>query len=481
MSMLEKIGEGILNHIGLKILAVLCCLFLSFLAISAGLIPALGFAMLPFIICFLIICLKHPYISFLFLFTVCFFIMGAMRYIRFPLPAGIIVDIVILFNFIVIAINHNYRSYNPTFKLPVFFLISMCWTVYCLVQIFNPDGSLSNWVVTIRSIALYICLFQFLVYYIFTDYNKVRYFLLFWGSLALFAALKAIGQKYIGFDTNETIWLYTLGAHTHVIYSGIRFFSFFTDAANFGCHMGMAMVVFSILSFYEKVRLVKVFFIIVAISTMYGMFISGTRSAIAIPFAGYAFYILLLKRWQLMIFGGFVLLVMYCFFAFTTIGSSNADIRRMRTAFQFTEDASFIVRQENQQKMKEFMGGYPIGLGIGTAKHSEEGDLLHGLPTDTSLVFIWVETGVIGLTIYLLVWFSCLAICFYYVWFKLKDPEVRAICTAAAAGIAGMAVAGYGNEVLHQFPTGQTIYILMAIAMICPYLERNKNHGREIH
>src|SRR5690606_30985599 len=159
----------------------------------------------------------------------------------------------------------------------------------------------------------------------------------------------------------------------------------------------------------------KVFFIIVAISTMYGMFISGTRSAIAIPFAGYAFYILLLKRWQLMIFGGFVLLVMYCFFAFTTFGNSNADIRRMRTAFQFTEDASCIDHQENQQKMKEFMGDYPIGLGIGTAKHSEEGDLLHGLPTDTSLVFIWVETGVIGLTIYLLVWFSCLAICFYYV------------------------------------------------------------------
>src|SRR5690606_6139870 len=260
---------------------------------------------------------------------------------------GIIVDIVILFNFIVIAINHNYRSYNPTFKLPVFFLISMCWTVYCLVQIFNPDGSISNWVVTIRSTALYICLFQFLVYYVFTDYNKVRYFLLFWGALAFLAALKAVGQKFIGFDTNETIWLYTLGAHTHVIYSGIRFFSFFTDAANFGCHMGMAMVVFSILSFYEKDRIVKVFFIIVAISTMYGMFISGTRSAIAIPFAGYAFYILLLKRWKLMVLGGFVLLIMYCFFAFTTIGSSNADIRRMRTAFQFTEDASFIVRQKN--------------------------------------------------------------------------------------------------------------------------------------
>ncbi|UZJ65407.1 hypothetical protein OKW96_04210 [Sphingobacterium sp. KU25419] len=73
-----------------------------------------------------------------------------------------------------------------------------------------------------------------------------------WGTLIILGSLKAIGQKYIGFDHFESAWLYTFGAHTHVIYSGIRYFSFFTDAANFGCHMGLGIVVFTILSFYEK-------------------------------------------------------------------------------------------------------------------------------------------------------------------------------------------------------------------------------------
>lgn len=481
MFKLNQLNTGMLKPWWLKITVAGSCLLIAFLAISAGLFPALGFALLPFLVLFLIVCIKHPYVSFLFLFATCFFIMGIMRYVQLPLPPGIAVDIVILFNFVVITINQIYRNYHPHFKLPLFFLITLCWMAYCLIAVFNPVGNFDNWIVTIRSVALYICLFQFLSYYILKNFKKVKQFLIFWATLCLLAAVKAIGQKFIGFDTDETIWLYTLGAHTHVIYSGIRYFSFFTDAANFGCHMGLATVVFSILAFNEKSSSLKIYYIIVAVLTMYGMFISGTRSAMAIPFIGYAFYIISLKRWKLMLAGATTFITIFGFLALTTIGNSNADIRRMRTAFQFSKDASYNVRQENQEKMREFMENYPIGLGIGSAKHTEEGDLLYELPTDTSFVFIWVETGIVGLVLYLLLWVSCLGISLYYLWFRLKDPMVRAIGAAASAGIAGMMAAGYGNEVLHQFPTGQTVYILMAIVMLCPMLEKNKNNGTAVH
>lgn len=480
MFKLDQLNTGILKPWWLKLTVVGSCLFITFLAISAGLFPTLGFALLPFLLVFLIVCIKHPYVSFLFLFSVCFFIMGITRYVQLPLPSGIAVDVVILFNFAVITLNHAYRNYHPNFKLPLFFLITVGWTVYCLISVFNPTGNFDNWIVTIRGIALYICLFQFISYYIFKSVDRVKQFLIFWAILCLLAALKAIGQKFIGFDTHETIWLYTLGAHTHVIHSGIRYFSFFTDAANFGCHMGLAMVVFSILAIHEKSPSLKIYYIIVAVLTMYGMFISGTRSAMAIPFVGFAFYIISLRRWQFILVGAVTFVAIFGFLAFTTIGNSNADIRRMRTAFQYSKDASYTVRQENQEKMREFMGDYPIGLGIGAAKHTEEGDLLYKLPTDTSFVFIWVETGVVGLIIYLFLWFSCLAISLYYLWFRLKDPAIRALGSAASAGIAGMMAAGYGNEVLHQFPTGQTVYILMAIVMLCPYLENSKNYEHTI-
>lgn len=474
MFKLSQQNTGVLSQWWLKTVVVGACLLIAFLAITAGLLPALGFALLPFLFIFLLVCIRHPFISFLFLFVTCFFIMGTQRYTSFPLPGGVIVDLAVLFNFFVISINHIYRNYHPNFKLPPFFLITLAWTVYCLLAIFNPTGTFENWIVTIRGTALYICIFQLLSYYIFKSVDRVKQFLMFWATLCMLAALKAMGQKFIGFDSYESIWVYASGAHTHVIHSGIRYFSFFTDAANFGCHMGLATVVFSILALNEKSSSLKIYYIIVAALTMYGMFISGTRSAMAIPFIGYAFYIVSLRSWKLIVAGSTIFIILFGILAFTTIGNSNADIRRMRTAFQFSKDASYNVRQENQQKMREFMGDYPIGLGIGAAKHTEEGDLLYQLPTDTSFVFIWVETGTVGLVLYLLLWSSCLVISLYYLWFRLKDPAIRALGSAASAGIAGMMAAGYGNEVLHQFPTGQTVYILMAIVMLCPYLENRK-------
>ncbi|WP_286778846.1 MULTISPECIES: O-antigen ligase family protein [Sphingobacterium] len=470
----------LVRNLGLKVLAVIGCALITFLSVSGGLLPGVGFALLPFLICFLIVCIRNPFISFLFLFTVCFFVMGILRYTRIPVPPSIVVDLVILFNFIVIGLNHLYGNYNSKFKIPLYFFVSLAWAVYCTVEVFNPQNVLSNWFAAIRSTALYLCLFQFLVYYIFKDKAKVRYFFIFWAILVLLGAIKAIGQKFIGFDTDERIWLYTLGAHTHLIYSGVRYFSFFTDAANFGCHMGLGMVVFSILFLYEKNNAVRIFYIFVALLAMYGMLISGTRSAMAIPLAGYAFYIVLLKQWRLTLMGSTLFVIIFCFLSLTNIGNNNADIRRMRTAFQFKDDASFNLRKENQAKMQTFMRNYPIGLGLGAAKNAGEGDLLNGLPTDTSFVFVWVETGIVGLIVYLFVWLSCLAICFYFVWFRLRDTWLRGICSAAGAGIAGMMAAGYGNEVLHQFPTGETIYILMATAMLCPYLQQNEQNRKQI-
>ena len=50
---------------------------------------------------------------------------------------------------------------------------------------------------------------------------------------------KGYWQKNKGFDSTELSWLSVLhGARTHFIHSGIRYFSFFTDAGLFGASMG---------------------------------------------------------------------------------------------------------------------------------------------------------------------------------------------------------------------------------------------------
>jgi O-antigen ligase len=344
--------------------------------------------------------------------------------------------------------------------------------LFCILEIINPMSTFSNWITTVRSIGIHIVLFQILVFLNLDNLQRIRLFFSFWGVLILCAALKAIGQKYIGFDRFESAWLYTFGAHTHVIYSGIRYFSFFTDAANFGCHMGLGIVVFTILAFYESERNLRSYYILVVILAFFGLMISGTRAAIAVPFVGFTVFIVLVKEWKWMILGAMLLLLAFSFFNLTTIGNSNADVRRMRTAFSFSNDASFNVRLENQKKMRAFMSEYPFGIGLGGAKHTNEGDVMHGIATDSSFVFIWVETGIVGLISYIVICLFILCLGTYYVLFMLKDKRIKSIAAASTAGLAGIMVAGYANEVLHQMPTGQTVYILMGIIMLAPIIDK---------
>ena len=47
------------------------------------------------------------------------------------------------------------------------------------------------------------------------------------------------------------------------------------------------------------------------------------------------------------------------------IGQNNSMIRRMRTAFSPSKDASLNVRKENQRKLGEYLKYRPFGEGLG--------------------------------------------------------------------------------------------------------------------
>lgn len=286
-------------------------------------------------------------------------------------------------------------------------------------------------------------------------------------------------QKYIGFDASEQYWLNMGGSRTHIIYSGVRYFSFFSDAASFGCGMGLSMVVFSLVAFYIRSKSFRFYFIAVALLAGYGMMISGTRAAMAVPFVGYAFFLLLSKQWKIMIPGIVLIAFVFVFFKFTYIGQGNTEIRRMRSAFHVTEDASFQARQINQTKMGMFMKDHPFGIGIGKAKRAEPGDYMYQLPTDTSLVYIWVETGVVGLVFFLSIFLITFARGLYDVWFKIQDPQLRGFIGALLAGVAGMLACSYGNETLQQFPNGPIIYVCMAFVFMGRRLDQEISNGKE--
>lgn len=458
--------------IGLFIMSIT----IIFFDIASGIILA-GIPLFCLILLFLF---RKPYWLMIVLFIMNYIIMGVSRYIL-SLQGGIIIDILLLTTLFILLVQtiffrvDYWKRANNTLTY-----LSLIWLIYCTIEIVNPHTTPELWLTSVRGIAFYLFFFVLLTLALFDRYITLKNILILWAVLTVLAVLKALIQKFIGFDWAENHWLFTgKGSKTHIIYSGIRYFSFFTDAANFGCSMALSMVVFSISALYIKNKYVRTLFIIATLLSAYGMVISGTRAALAVPFVGYTIFVIVSKRTKIVIGGAILILSTFVFFYFTNIGQSNTEIRRMRSAFEGTKDASFVVRLENQKKMKEFMPSHPFGIGIGKSKHADPQDYMYGIATDSSLIFIWVETGTIGLIIYLFIFLFVIGRGIYDILFRIKNEEVKGVMSALVAGLGGMLVTAYGNEVLQQFPTGPILYMCMAFIMMGRRFDKEMESKKE--
>lgn len=434
-------------------------------------------ALIPFAILVFIAFVYNPFIGLLFMLIVSYFISGAVR-IYPGIKTGIIYDSFILMAFLasIIASFRGKVEWKNGFTFG-FFLASI-WTLYTIFEIFNPEA-VSNyaWYSSIRGISFYFLVTIFLSSILLKDYKSVQAVLLTWGILTLIGVSKALIQKYVGFDYFETRWLYRDGGYTtHILATGIRYFSFFSDAASFGGTMGQSMIVYAGLSFFEKNPKRRIFYIIVAVGGAIGLYLSGTRAAMAIPVVGAALFILLSKRFKTILIFTIVLAGSVVFFRYTTIGQSSAGIRRIRSAFFPSEDNSFLVRVENQKKLRAYLSSRPFGAGIGhggvKAKKNIPGSYLSEIPTDSFFVVIWVETGIVGLILYVTIWLLIMAYCSYLILFKIKNIYLSGMASALLAGVFGILVASYANEILGSLPSSMIIFMSLSIIMACPRYEK---------
>jgi hypothetical protein len=290
-------------------------------------------------------------------------------------------------------------------------------------------------------------------------------------------------QRYIGFDYAESRWLAEGGRATHIIYSGIRYFSFFTDAANFGTGIAFSGVVFAIIAFFINSKKLRVFYFFTALACFYGMLLSGTRGSIAVPFVGLSLFIILSKNLKFAVPTAAFVIVAIVFLKFTYIGHSNQYVRRMRSVFN-TEDASFVLRLENQAKLKVYMVDKPFGAGVGMSRGKvytyRPNPFLSQIATDSWYVLIWVETGIVGLLLHIAILLIVLGYGCYLVLFRLKDRELRGIIAAFSCGIAGLYVASYSLEIIGQFPTGIIMYTLMTFIFLSPMYEKEIEERKQL-
>ncbi len=456
---------GINTRAIMYVMLILGGLLIALVASQFGFIAGLGLAVVPLFIVLIFSLVASPHFSLLMIFAANYFIMGTVRYT--DIPGGPIMDVLLGMTIVGMIIQACQGKLDMGNSLNSLSLLSGVWLLYCIFEIFNLNKpSFEAWLQSGRGLALYFFLLSIVTPVIFTRYRDVKRVLILWSMFTIVGAGKAVQQKIMGFDHYELRWLYELDAQsTHLISSGIRYFSIFTDAANFGALMGFSMVMFTVCAFMSQKWLSRIYFIAVAILSFYAMMLSGTRGANAVPFAGFGLFVLLSRNWKVVIPLSFFLAFSFWFLNFTTHLEGNTYVRRMRSTFD-TNDASLQVRFDNQAKMKVWLRDHPFGAGIGMgggkAKKHDPNAYMSQLPTDSWFVLIWAETGIVGLSLYITILVILLIRCSYVIMFRIKNKQLRGILGGMLSGVFGVMIASIGNEIMGQFPNGFIVYTMLA-------------------
>ncbi len=429
----------------------------------------------PLLIVYLNKFFKNPRIGIYSVLLMAFTAIGLTRYIP-GVPLGLSIDGLLVLTYIAVFFKFFYEKIDFSKIRNDLSFVVLIWFLYALMELFNPEAlSRTAWFYAMRGMALYQLLIIPLVFLIFDRVRYMYVFLYIWGVFSILGTLKGVMQLYIGPDFAEQRWLDQGGAVTHILFGELRVFSFYSDAGQFGAAQAMAAVVGMVLALSSRNRYDKIFFWIMSITGFYGMMISGTRGAMIVPFFGFVTYMIHSKNFKAILYGGIVLLFLTAFFRYTYIGQDIGVIRRMRTAFRPTDDASLQVRLENRKILKAYLATRPIGGGIGSAgdwgKRFSAHGFLANIATDSWYVQIWAEQGIIGLMLHLTIIFYIVVKGSYYVMFRLKDETIRMIMSGLISGIVGIMGASYGNGVFGQNPTGILIYVSMGLIWLSPWLD----------
>ncbi|MDD8037540.1 MAG: O-antigen ligase family protein [Thomasclavelia ramosa] len=463
-----------------KIWTWLILLFLLYIfhhiLVSQNILLAYSIASLPFFIILLFLVIAYSEKGFFPVFLSHFILLTVSSYIDIKL--GAITALTSLGIFMLIIIKGIYNNINWKSSINAMLIFYLIWLIYCTLELTNPNVVFEAWNISITQYAIYPIVCAILVPISINKKIHIYILLYIWSVFIIFASLKGYYQKNYGFNDRELYFLFELGgATTHIIWSGIRYFSIFSDATNFGIHMGMASITFFICSIYAKNILTKIYFLIIVCAATYGMFISGTRASIAVPLVGLIYFITVSKKLNILIGGSFFSILIVCFFTLTSIGDSNPYIRRMRTAFSPTEDSSFQVRDRNREIMKTYMRNKPFGYGLGLGGKAERYKPKETIPVppDSWLVSVWTDTGIVGLILYLTIQLILFIKSTLILLFKIKDYELKGLLIAWMSMAVAYFFITYSSDVM-QYPNSIVFFTSIALCINASKFDRQESN-----
>jgi len=448
-------------------------LLVGWLTSQMGLIVPAALVAVPIIFAFVVLVFLKPKAGFITFILLCFFVAGLNRHIP-SVPFGLGFEAILLLTYLALLF-HRSEKYNLKFLNNDLFLLSLVWFVINLLEILNPAGaSLVGWAYEMRSTTLYWILTVPLAFMIFTELKDLKFFIYLIVGLSCVAAIYGIQQLYLGVSQMEQVWLDAGSSKTHVLWGKLRVFSFYSDAGQFGAsqaHVGLICLILAVGPFIWWKRLLIG---LAGLLILYGMLISGTRGSMFVLIAGGFVYLVLSKQVKILLIGFAIALSGLFVLKFTTIGESNAQIARMRTSLDPT-DASLQERFKNQKILKDYLATRPFGGGVGTIgtwgiEHNPD-MYLSKIPPDSYYVKVWAMYGIVGF----IIWFGIILFitgkCCGIVW-NIQNEKLRQMLIALVAGIAGIVLASYGNEVINQMPSAMIVYVSWVLVFLGPQFDR---------
>lgn len=408
-----------------------------------------------------------------------FFIMGLIRYVSIPLPVSLAVEILYLACIINVMSDSKNKGNSNRFTGAMLGIYTP-WLVYSILEVGNMSSEIdfgtiaSRWFAEVRTMGFQVLYGMLICAAIFIKKEQIKTVYKIWGLCIIICTVKTLIQQYIGFDNAENQFLVT-ARNTHFVNGIIRYFSLFSDAANYGCNMAATTAVFGAVTLSCKLKKEKTFFAIVTCCALYGMMASGTRTGIFVLGIGAVVYAILSKRISALVTTAIVGGAFFAILMFTNIGQGNNMIRRMRSAFS-KDDASMSVREMNQQAMLSYINELPLGLGAGIrggdVPQSNKNYFLSVVAPDSTWVYVNIHYGHIGKYLFL---FSFLGMCFYagyIVFFRIRDPELRGLLAGLTSGATAMVVAGYANQIQLQYPNCFLFFGQLMIVYLGPDIDR---------
>ena len=468
------------EHGGRVFLLFLLFLFAIYNFVTSGFNSFAIVCVLPLIVLFVYIAFNWPYIVF-WSFIIINYILPLLNFNQW-LPTGVPLSLYNeLFEIALIAIalidfrkdHHWGRSMN------LMGFAILLWFLLCVLEVFNDTCSLGinvgAWFTGFRLMAFQLVYFL-LIFSIYINSPEVltRY-LRIWACLALFSVYWTFKQEYIGMNPIEYARIHEWGSK-HFVNGIIRYWSTFNDAANYGCNAAATTVAFLVIGLTSKFNTDRFFFIVTSFAVLWGMFQSGTRTAMACFFVGLIVYVFLSKSVKLAIpiilFG----IISFFLLAFTNIGQGNNQIRRMRSALN-KDDASANVRDINKATMAKYLKDAPWGIGIairsGDVPANNKYVILSNIAPDSEYVFMWIHTGIIGLSVFATSMFLMFAGACRIVLFRLRNKTLIGIGAGLCCAFASIQFGGYLNQVIYQYPNGLIFFGGLAIVYVLPYLEKD--------